>query len=235
MSTPQALPVYYVDPPELYNPGVTGGYVRHRDRMIQESVFDDLRDTLIAFGWMSGTTSRPVVNPNDGTWGLMTTAPADTLPLLEGSPVNLIDFFPEVEQNEVGEPATGKTPFNTLALDNGTRMESSPLEMGNAVSEEVLYRFTMAFYAVSDAVAQALLGDLADRYRGRVVRDDTVELWNYNRNDPLPVVRMSVENFTFTSAADQEQVSVPIELKLYFAELLIEDEVDGGPIFAPPA
>lgn len=232
---PQAVPVYYVDPPELYNPGVTGGYVRHRDRMVQQSVFDDLQDTLIAFGWLSGTTTRPVVNPDTGAWGVMTVAPADVLALLDESPINLIDFFPELEGGvEMGEPATGKTPLNTLALDNGTRMESAPLEMGNAISEEVLYRFTLAFYASSDAIAQALLSDLADRYRGRTVRDDSVELWNYNRSDSMPVVRMSVENFTFTSAADQE-VSYPAELKLYFAELLVQDEVDGGPAFESAA
>jgi hypothetical protein len=123
-----------------------------------------------------------------------------------------------------GSPELGKTPPNTLALDNGARLDSEPRELGNDTAEDVLYRFSMAFYAASDAVAQALLGDLADRYKGRRVRDDHIELWDYNRNDPLPVVRMSVENFSFTSAADQEVA--PYELKLFFAELLVEDEVD---------
>lgn len=217
---------YYVDDPNDLNPGVTGGYVRHRDRMIQESVFEDLKDTLITCRWMAGTTARPVRHPTTGVWGLVTTAADQTLGMLDSTPINLIDYFPEAEGSSVaGDPASGKTPDNTLALDNGTRIESEPREMGNRTAETVLYRFSMAFFAASDGMAQALLGDLADRYRGRAVRDDIVELWNYNDlSATLPVVRMSVESFQFTSAADQEVA--PVELKLYFAELMLEDEVD---------
>jgi len=206
--------------------GVTGGYVRHRDRMVQESVFDDLRDTLIACRWLAGTTARPIRDPyNDDAWGIVTTDTSQTLPLLEDDPVVLIDYFPEAEGGSVtGEPETGQTALNTFALDNGSRIDSAPRELGNPTAESVTYRFNMAFFAASDAVAQAVLGDLADRYRGRLIRPDSVELWDYNSAADEPVVRMSVEKYAFTSNEDQN--IAPYEVHLYFAELELEDDVD---------
>lgn len=205
---------------------VTGGYVRHRDRMIQESVFQDLQDTLIACRWMPGTTSRPVVDPDTGAWGLVTTAPSQTLALLEDNPLVLIDYFPEAEGGAVaGDPESGQTALNTFALDNGTRIASDPRELGNPTAEYITYRFNMAFYASSDAVAQAVFGDLADRYRGRLVRGDVIELWDFNTSSSLPVVLMGVDSFQFTSNADGT-LAVPNEVHLYFGELVIEDEVD---------
>lgn len=206
--------------------GVTGGYVRHRDRMVQQSVYEDLRDTLIACRWLAGTTSHPVGDPyNNGAWGTVTTQPGQTLPLLEGNPINLIDYFPEAEgQAQAGVPDTAKTPLNTLALDNGTPGESGPLELGNPVSEWVRWRFNLAFYATSDGVAQAVLGDLRDRYRGRLARPDMVELWDFNSAATDPVVRMGVENFTYV--ANTDQAIAPHQVHLYFGELILEDEVD---------
>lgn len=208
-------------------PAAGRSYVRHRDRMVQQSVFEDLTNTLIACRWLAGTTSQPVIDPyNQGDgYRPVVTAPADTLPLLEGNPVVLIDYFPEAEGGSVaGEPSTGQTALNTLALDNGTRIDSAPMELGNPSGEFVTYRFNMAFYASSDAVAQALLNDLADRYRGRVVRPDVIDLWDYNSEATTPVVAMSVESFQYTSNTDQS--IAPNEVHLYFAELVIEDAVD---------
>lgn len=205
---------------------VTGGYVRHRDRMVQESVFQDLRDTLIACRWLAGTTSRPVRDPyNAGAWGQVTTTPDQTLALLESNPVVLIDYFPEAEEGSVtGEPETGQTALNTFALDTGSRIDSAMRELGNPTAEYVTYRFNMAFFAASDAVAQAVFADLADRYRGRLVRPDFIELWDYNSTSELPVVRMDVGRFAFTSNEDQN--IAPYEVHLYFGELELEDEVD---------
>jgi hypothetical protein len=42
--------------------------------------------------------------------------------------------------------------------------------------EEKPYVFTVAFYAVSDAVALAVMNDLRDRYAGRLVSGDYVNL-----------------------------------------------------------
>lgn len=206
--------------------GVTGGYVRHRDRMVQESVFQDLRDILIACRWLAGTTSRPVRDPYNGdAWGPVTTTDADTLPLLEGNPLVLIDYFPEAEGGSVtGEPETGQTALNTFALDNGSRIASAMRELGNPTAEYVTYRFNMAFFAASDAVAQAVFGDIGDRFRGRLVRPDFVELWDYNSASELPVVRMDVGKFSFTS--NEDQTIAPYEVHLYFGELELEDEVD---------
>jgi len=205
---------------------VTGGYVRHRDRMVQESVYQDLRDTLIACRWLEGTTSKPVADPyNAGVWGVVTTAAIELLPLLENDPVVLIDYFPEAEGGSVaGEPSTGKTEINTLALDNGTRVGTAPVELGNQSAELITYRFNLAFYAASDGLAQAVLGDLADRYRGRLVRPEVIELWNFNSAAVDPVVRMEVESYSFTQNTDQQ--IAPHEVNLYFAELEVEDQVD---------
>lgn len=206
--------------------GVTGGYVRHRDRMIQESVFEDLTNTLIACRWMAGTTSRPVTdpyNPSAGR-GIVTTSDSQVLALLDGNPVVLIDYFPETEGSAVaGQPSSAKTAPNTLAVDAGTRGESRLRELGSN-AEDVPYRINMAFYASSDAVAMALLNDLVDRYRGRLVHGDTIDLWNYN--DPsatTPVSRMDVDAFTYTMNVDSV---APYEIHLYFGQLLLTDYVD---------
>jgi hypothetical protein len=102
--------------------------------------------------------------------------------------------------------------------------------MGSNSAELVPYSFLMAFYANSDATAQALLNDLADRYRGRLARPDFIDLWDYNTpSDTLPVSRMSVEAFTYAVNTDRQLASH--EVHLYFAELSLEDEVDaGGPV-----
>lgn len=204
----------------------TGGYVRHRDRMIQESVFQDLRDTLIACRWMAGTTSQAVNDPyNDNAWGLVTTEAEQTLALLEGNPLILIDYFPEAFAVSVtGDPQSGQVPLNTIALDNGSRIDSYPREMGNSTAEYVGYRFNIAFYAASDGLAQAVFGDLADRYRGRLVRGDEISLWNYNSESQYPVVQMMVENFLFMPNIDT--TVAPPDVHLFFGELTIEDEVD---------
>lgn len=206
--------------------GVTGGYVRHRDRMIQQSVYEDLRDVLIACRWLPGTTSNPVWNVSTGVWETVTTASNATLPLLEGSPLNLIDYFPESEgdRGSVGQPTASKTPLNTFALDNGTPSTGVLRELGNRSSELVQWRFNMAFYAASDAVAQAVLSDLRDRYRGRLARPDFIDLWDYNAGAEDPVVRMSVESFSYVANTDQSVA--PYEVHLYFGELVLEDEVD---------
>ena len=208
--------------------GVTGGYVRHRNRMIQESVFEDLVDTLIACRWMAGTTSREVWNPyNPGVFEHVTTTADQILPLLEGNPVVPIDFFPEAEEGgAAGESEGSRTEPNTLAIDSGEPGEPLPLELGsNAVV--VPYTVSMAFFAVSDAVALALLNDLADRYRGALVRQDFINLWNYNATDPEadPVARLDVETFHYR--VNTEQVA-PHEVHLYFAELDFTDEVDAA-------
>jgi hypothetical protein len=206
---------------------VTGGYVRHRDRMVQESVFQDLRDTLIACRWLAGTTAQPVRDPyNANAWGIVTTTSDQTLALLEDNPLILIDYFPGAEEEgaATGDPASGQTALNTFALDNGSRIDSNARELGNPTAEYVTYRFNMAFFAASDAVAQAVFSDIADRFRGRLVRPDFIELWDYNSTSDLPVVRMDVGSFSFTSNEDQN--IAPYEVHLYFGELHLEDEVD---------
>lgn len=210
----------------------TGGYVRHRNRMVQESVFQDLQNALIACRWMTGTTSRTVIDPmNPGAgWTSITVDTDDVLKLVgtleDDSTVaqlKLIDFFPEAGGND---DKKGKTDKNTFAIDQGEAQDPEYIELGSNFQEQQ-YVFTMAFYASSDAVAMAVLNDLKDRYEGRIISDDHVDLFDYNdpsydENTP-PVARMEVETFRFKM--DAETVS-PWEVHLYFAELTINDLVD---------
>jgi hypothetical protein len=215
----------------------TGGYVRHRNRMVQESVFQDLRDTLIACRWMSGTTSHEVVDPDDpgAGWQTLETTVNEVLKLVgkrdDGTTVAevvLIDYFPETGgANDGGEPESRKTEPNTLAIDTGETEEPQFVEMGSNMQEQQ-YVFTMAFYASSDAVALALLSDLRDRYAGRIVSDDNLNLYNYNdptfdENTP-PVARMEIVSFRYRQNTDAT-VS-PWEAHLYFAELVLTDFID---------
>lgn len=212
----------------------TGGYVRHRDRMVQESVFEDLQNTLIACRWMSGTTTRPVINPYDPAagWQPVTTDPGQVLAIVgkrdDGSPaeVVLIDYFPEVGGNSDEAGESRKTEPNTLAVDTGVPQEAELLELGSSLQAQP-YLFTMAFYAASDAVALALLNDLRDRYLGRIVSDDHVDLYNFNApafdQDTPPVVRMEAEAFKYEQSSDN---ATPWDVHLYYADLLLTDYVD---------
>lgn len=209
---------------------VLGGYVRHRDRMVQESVIEDLKNTLIACRWKAGTTSRPVVSPYNPGAGLqlVTTTPTEVLKLLQGNELNVIDYFPETkeEARRAGQPATGKTPLNTLAVDAPHPGDTQPYELGSNAKEQP-YLFNIAFYAVSDGAATALLNDLRDRYMGNLVRDDAIELFDFNLADPFdkPIVRMDVDTFAY--ARDVEQVA-PHEVHLFYGELTLTDYVDAG-------
>lgn len=203
-------------------------YVRHRDRMVQESVQEDLVNTLIACRWMSGTTTRLVINPygTDSTPQVVTTAPTQVMKLVKGKPITLIDYFPEATSDEaalVGRPETGQAKPNTLAMDDGQPGEPQPLELGSARAE-MPYRFTFAFYASSTGVAQALMNDLRDRYRGQIVNSDMVVLYDYNVDPDTPVCAMAVESFSYVRSADDESAT-PVEAAMFYAQLTVVDEV----------
>lgn len=206
----------------------TGGYVRHRDRMVQESVYEDLRDTLIACRWMSGTTVREVVSPYDipGGYQVITTDSDDLLKLLDGTEVKIIDYFPESGGNNDAAGESRKTDPNTLAMDTGVAGDPEFIELGSPLQEQP-YTFTFAFYASSDGAALALMNDLRDRYIGRIVTDDHLNLYNFNDPtydiDTPPVARMEIDGFRYSQSADQVS---PWEVNLYFAELTLLDIVD---------
>lgn len=188
------------------DPNQPSTYVRHRSRMVRESVYWDLHDTLVRTQWLAGTTSD----------GLVTLAPTATLALLEGDPLNLIDYFPE-SHDQTTDPAT---PFNTFALDIGEQGEMVEGELGGHFEQP--YSFNMAFYAKTDAVAMALMSDLHDRYMG-LTESPYISLYNYLAATPNVVVRMEVENFRY--ARDVTNVA-PHEVHLFFAQLEITDYVD---------
>lgn len=218
----------------------TGGYVRHRDRMVSQSVFEDLRNTLIACRWMTGETSRLVIDPyntEDG-WQIVTTTESELLPLLgkrdDGTPaqVVLIDYFPDTGGDQ-NSGQSRKTELNTLAIDHGIAGEAEFMELGSNLMEQP-YFFTLALYAESDAVAMAIMNDLRDRYQGRLVLDDALDLFDFNKtgfnNTSPPVVRMEIDSFVFRQ--DEEKVA-PWEVHLYFGQLRITDYVDAREPVAP--
>lgn len=204
----------------------SGGFVRHRDRMVQESVVEDLKNTLIACRWMAGTTTRPVIDPYDpgAGWQVVTTTDAEVLRMAVQQ-IKVIDYFPEADGTVEG--AARVTDPNTLAVDTGIAGESAMVELGSDLREQP-YLFTMAFFARTDAVALALFNDLRDRYQGRLVMDDHVDLYNFNapsfdQNTP-PVTRMEVDAFRYSKNSD---TATPSDVHLYFAELQLTDFVDG--------
>lgn len=189
----------------LPDPNTPGTYVRHRQRMVRQSIFEDLRDTLIRTQWMAGTTRDNAV----------TTAPGATIPLLGGHPINLIDFFPERNS-----PISESTPINTFAMDVGVAGTLGEGEMGGHYEQP--YQFNFALYANSDATAVAMFSDLYDRYIG-ISDSPYVTLYNYLVDPPTPVVRMEVDDFGYMRDTERP---APAEVFLYVAQLEITDYVD---------
>lgn len=202
-------------------------YVRHRDRMVQESVAEDLVNTLIAFRWMSGTTTREVISPWDEPAGpqLVTTAPNQVMGVLN-FPLTVDDYYSEVddpEANVVGDAASGHTKPNTMALDDGQAGTPELVELGSKLMA-VPYRFALAFFAESVGVAQAVLNDLRDRYQGKIVKAEYISLFDYNTDPDVEVGRLEVDDFQFLRSEDD--VIEASELTLFYAQLTLTDYVD---------
>lgn len=205
---------------------MTTVYIRHRDRMVQESVQQDVADTLIACRWMTGTTSRPMLAPG-APFEWPPALPVTTSQVLGmvGTPVTMIDYFEDLvsdDENVVGDPDSGHTDPNTLAVDDGQAGEPVEVEMGSTMLE-VPYRFTMAFYAESVGVAQALLNDLRDRYKGKIVAPEYIPLYDFNTDPNLEVSRMEVEDFTYLRDVE---TATAADVTLFYAQLTLTDYVD---------
>lgn len=189
-------------------------YVRQRKRLISMSVFRDVQDTLIACRWMAGTTSRAVKSPEDGDSEVITTGTTQTYKVLAGSPLKLIDYFPEAET------AVATVAKNTLAVDQGRSGDPVDVEMGSDMQEQP-WVFNFAFYAVSDAAAIALFNDLEDRFYGRIVDGAGIDVFNYIGDAPtIPFARLEVDSFRW---AQNAEAVTPAEVHLYFAELNLTD------------
>ena len=190
-------------------------YIRHRHRAIQESVFEDLQNTLIACRWIAGTTTRQVINPANNTLEVVTTAEGGLYPLASLGKVALIDYFPDV----------AKSPdINTFAIDSGMAGDAIDGEMGNSRLKEQKYIFTMAFFAESDALANSVFNDLKDRYEGRLIAPDAIPMFDYLSVSPTTVVAyLDIEMFLFTK--DPQNIA-PDTTQLYFGELTLTDYVD---------
>lgn len=188
-------------------------YVRHRARMVHESVVEDLTDTLIACRWIPGTTTREVNNPTGGAFEVVTVDDDEVFALV-GTPLTVVNFFPD--------PASGPPAMNTLAIDMPRPADPTDLEMGSGLQSQP-YQISLALYAESDALAQALLSDLQDRYAGRLVRGQAIGLYDYLTDPDAVVAWMDVEAFRF--ARDVES-ALPSEIHIYYAELEFADVVD---------
>lgn len=216
------------DPEPEPEPVPTRVYIRHRDRMVQKSVQEDLVNTLIAFRWIPGITTRPVFDPyNAGApAAIVTTLEHQVMAIVGQDPIQLIDYFPEATSDDAGlagEPQSGQTPPNTIAMDEGQPGEPVPIELGSTLSE-IPYRFTFAFWAATNAIAQALLNDLRDRYRGLVIANDTIALYDYITDPTTPAGRLGCEGFSYMR--DAEDTAAPHEATMYYALLEVSDEVD---------
>lgn len=167
-------------------------YVRWRPRMVRQSVVEDVKAALTTAGWM-GSAVMAMADPA----------------------VRVVDYFPDnaMHQGEAPQP-------NTLAVDNGMPGDLSEGEIGGYFLQP--YRFEMAFLGANDAIAQAMLSDLADRYWG-FTQSPFIQLYDYNGPAPVEIVRMRVEAFTYVKAPIDV---APAEKHLFYAELIITDFVD---------
>lgn len=189
-------------------------YLRHRPRLVMESVIQDLRNTLIACRWMVGTTSVQVLNPATELVEFVTTTAEDVFPLAGEDPVVLMDYFPE-EAGEITEP-------NTFAVDVPTPEDPEDLELGSSLHEQ-MYVFNFAFFAESDALGMAVMSDLSDRYDGRLLGNGSIDLYDFVNEPDLPAARMEVDVFRWT----RDLNGIVPEGHLFFGELTIVDFVDG--------
>lgn len=200
------MPVDVSSPDNPNNFG-ENAYVRWRPRMVRQSVYQDMVNTvLVLAGW-------PVVIN-----GVRQDGGANPTPLsdLKVTPINIIEYFPEE-----GFSQSNPVLPNTLALDNGL---PGPLDMSSMGGLfERPYRFQFAFYGENDAVAQSLFSDLADRYLG-LAESPYITLYNYRTTpDPTPIVRMEVRDFQYTRAPGE---LAPWEKHLFLAALELTDYVN---------
>lgn len=178
-------------------------YIRHRPRMVRQSVYEDLRELLVDLDWVPDLSWKPGDDYD----------PNDVIGLLS-KPITLTDYFPvnAVYQGEEIEP-------NTLAIDQGTPGEPTYVELGGNDREQV-YIFNLAFFAESDAVALSLFSDLSDRYKGVRPGDrEAITLFNYLAATPNPVLEMEVASFEVAKSPEQPS---PGRL-LWFAQLVVVD------------
>lgn len=155
-------------------------YVRHRSRMVRQSVWDDLKVTLEDLDW---TGSTP-------------------LAILNSKPVVLVDNLPEGSRLKGSDIS-----INTLAMDQGTAGEIYEYEMGGLLAQDYLFRF--AFFAETEGVALALFQDMQDRYYS-FNTSNTVALYDYMQATPSKIVDMEVESFTSERAAEQPIIGMEI-------------------------
>jgi hypothetical protein len=188
-------------------------YIRHRQRMIQESIFEDLNNTLIACRWKDGTTTRSVVNPLNGNLEVVTTAPDDVFPMMRKGAVKIMDAFPD---------EAAATDPNTLAMDYGLAGESDYREMGNSGAREQPYTFSMGLLVESDSVASAILSDLRDRYEGRIVAPDAIAIYDYLTDPNVIAAYLDVEYFRWTPMIAESTK----DTRLFSAELVVTDYID---------
>ena len=193
-------------------------YLRHRPRLVQQSVVTDLQDTLIACRWMVGTTSRAVLNPVTGLVEVVTTGLDDVYPLAQDNqgavlPITLQEYFPE----DAGEI----TRLNTFAVDVLKPEDPEDLELGSN-AEERMYVFNFAGFFTSDAMGISVMSDLGDRYAGRLLGNESIDLIDFVADPATVAARMEIDVFRWTLDIN----GIAPDAHLFFGELSIVDVVD---------
>lgn len=199
------MPVDISSPDNENNFGANA-YVRWRPRMVRQSVYEDMVNTLlVSAGW-------PVLINGVRQDGINAVPESD----LKVTPLNIIEYFPDD-----GFSQDNPVLPNTLALDNGLPGELEMSSMGGLFERP--YRFQFALWGEDDAVAQAVFSDLSDRYLG-LAESPFITLYNYRTTpDPTPIVRMEVEAFQYTRAPG---TLAPWEKHLFLAVMELTDYVN---------
>lgn len=111
-------------------------YVRWRSRMVRESVWQDILQSLERTNWLGETPMS-----------ILTT------------PIKLVEAYNEeaLYQGQAPDP-------NTFSMDNGRPGPLEEDELGGMYGRH--YQFGITFFAESDVVGLSLFEDLRDRYDG---------------------------------------------------------------------
>jgi hypothetical protein len=172
---------------------------------------EDLFNTLIACRWIPGTTTRPVNNPTNNQFEVVTVDPGEVFAFVRNLPVKVINYYPD--------PTSGPPAMNTLAVDAPRPADPEEMELGSTLVSQP-YQISLVFYANNDATAQALFSDLGDRYAGRLVNGQAIALYDYMGESDDVVGHMEVEAFRFARDLDTANQA---ERTTYFAELELVD------------
>lgn len=132
-------------------------------------------------------------------------------------PMEVKEFFPEFAVY-----TQDAVHVNTIVVDKADPQGVREFELGGGFYQN--YRINLAMYAQDEETGIGVFSDLSDRFFG-LTDAPYVSLLDFNQADPPPLItRMEVVSFDYTKASLDV---VPYEYHLWYAQLIVQDFVDG--------